>query len=132
MQFLLNLRRRARGQCGFTLVELVVAVTIVGILIAIGVPTYRGYRDRAADRTAQANLRAAMPTAETYYNANETYASMDAAALRAIDGGLSESLAVAFGDAATFCLTDTISGRTWSVRGPDDVASGFKPNGTCA
>lgn len=53
---------RRRGEQGFTLVEVMVVVLIIGILLAIGIPTFLGARTRAQDRAAQSNLRIAQTT----------------------------------------------------------------------
>ena len=60
-------RRRGAAEDGFTLIELLVVLVIIAVLLAIAVPSYLGFKARAADRAAQANLRAAMPAAEAYY-----------------------------------------------------------------
>ena len=57
---------------------------------------------------------------------------MTQALLVARDAGISDSLAVASVTATTYCLTDTISGKTWSVLGPGPSATDFKNNATCA
>ncbi len=42
-----GLRRRSRGQDGFTLVEMMVVIIIVGILAAVAVPLYTGYVEKS-------------------------------------------------------------------------------------
>lgn len=53
---------RHRGEQGFTLIEVMVVVLIIGILLAIGIPTFLGARSRAQDRAAQSNLRIGQTT----------------------------------------------------------------------
>jgi type IV pilus assembly protein PilA len=128
-----RIRTRLDGNTeqGFTLIELLVVIIIIGILLAIAVPSYLGFKDRAANNAAKANLRAALPSAEAYYADNGTYATMTKAALVAIDSGVSDTLAVASAAAGSYCLTDTVSGKTWSVAGPGPGSADWHASANC-
>jgi type IV pilus assembly protein PilA len=80
--------RLRREESGFTLIELLVVLIIIGILLAIAVPSYLGFKDRAERRAAAANVRAAIPAVEAYYADNNTYTGMTLAQLRLIDQGV--------------------------------------------
>lgn len=67
-------RRLQREEQGFTLVELLVVIVIIGVLAGIGIPTYRGFIQRSYEAATLAELQAISMAVKFYFieNDNET------------------------------------------------------------
>lgn len=112
-----------KDERGFTLIELMIVIAIIGILAAIAIPQFNFYRGRSFDSAATADLRNAATAQEAYFVDNQSYCSAEAN-LTGATYGLYLSDGVAFAITATTTSGYTMNSshakgnKTFTLTGP--------------
>lgn len=118
MRRLERLKATLRREEGFTLIELVVVMVIIGVLLSVAFVFHYGARERSSDATAKSNLRIAVPAIEAYRSENGGYAGMTVAGLRSTYNPGIGDVVVEWSTDDDYCVSSTLNGRAWWKQGP--------------
>jgi type IV pilus assembly protein PilA len=113
-----KLRERSGSEAGFTLVELLVVMLILGLLAAIAIPSFFNQRDKARDADSKSQARTAQTAIETYATDNQgSYAGATGPILEGIEETLTDS--------TTPISVVAAAADTYTVRATSDTGNTF-------
>ena len=116
-------RMNKKDEKGFTLIELMIVIAIIGILAAIAIPQFSAYRTRSYNSAAQSDVRNVATAEEAYYVDHSSYATTDVGQLTGASYGYMPSDKVTVnvsGSTSTYVITGAHSSgdKTYKLSGP--------------
>jgi prepilin-type N-terminal cleavage/methylation domain-containing protein len=115
---------------GFTLIEIMIAIAIIGILAMIAIPQFMGYSERSRNTAAQSDLRNAVTAQEAYFLENKIYAGSvdnlkDESYGLYMSGNVSVTVLVGDGTGYTMQSYHGSGDKTWIMGRPRGAMTGM-------
>jgi type IV pilus assembly protein PilA len=114
---------RLRQKKGFTLIELMIVIAIIGILAAIAIPQFAAYRVRGFNADAQTHVRNMATAMEAYFSDSQTY-NATVTQLASYGYTTVPGVTITPGGAATsysITASHTAGNHTYTLTGPGGV-----------
>ncbi len=99
------MKKMIKSKAGFTLVEIMIVVAIIGLLAAIGIPSFMKARDKSLTNTKEANIKQIEGAIEQY----------------ALDNSLTNGQTVAWADLAQYLKDQDITSYTVAKKAVDEA-----------
>jgi len=114
---------KMKNQKGFTLIELMIVIAIIGILAAIAIPQFSAYRKRSYNSAAQSDLKNATTAQEAYFVDEQLYSAAVAQLIGTTFGlytsqNVTVSVVAASANGYTMKAFHSSGDKTWSIVGP--------------
>ena len=109
---------------GFTLIELMIVIAIIGVLAAIAIPQFSAYRLRAFNSATMSDLKNVAIAQEAYHVDYETYSDSIATLINTVGINISPGVTISISKSnAAFTLEGyhTAGDKTYTLTGPGGV-----------
>ena len=118
-------RMNKKDERGFTLIELMIVIAIIGILAAIAIPQFNAYRARSYNAGSNTDIRNIMTAQEAYFIDHDTYS----AAIADLTGGYGVQISDGVSASIIAAGDTTYSAQTFNTKAGPDYAVTYTVTG---